>query len=84
MDEQALTVKQLAEWLQVSEWKARELGKDFLFPSFRVGNRHRFWRSDVPEHLNQAHDPWKQSPQSLGRRRKRDGAATSQLRQMRS
>lgn len=83
-DSEALDVSGLARWLRISEWKARELGKDPLFPSFRVGNRHRFWPSEVREHLAQPCDPWKQSPQSLGRRRTRDGDAPSQLRLMRS
>lgn len=84
MDEQALTVVELAAWLRISEWKARELGKDPLFPSFRNGNQHRFWPSEVKAWTQQPRDPWKQSPQSLGRRRKRDGDGPSQLRQMRS
>lgn len=70
-DSQALDVHGLATWLGVSEWKARELGKDPLFPSFRVGHRHRFWPSEVKSHLAQPRDPWKQSPQSLARRRNR-------------
>lgn len=84
MEEQALTVTELAAWLQISEWKARELGKDPLFPSFRNGNQHRFWPSEVKAWTQQPRDPWKQSPQSLGRRRKMDGDGPSQLRQMRS
>lgn len=84
MDEQALTVAELAAWLRISEWKARELGKDPLFPSFRNGNQHRFWPSEVKAWTQQPRDPWKQSPQSLGRRRKRDGDGPSQFRQMRS
>jgi hypothetical protein len=81
-DSQALDVPGLAKWLNISEWKARELGNDPLFPSFRVGREHRFWPSEVRAHLKQPRDPWKQSPQSLGRRR--DGGGPSQLRRMRS
>lgn len=83
-DSRALDVAGLAHWLNISEWKARELGKDSLFPSFRVGREHRFWPSDVRAFLSQPRDPWKQSPQSLGRKRKRDGDLPSQLRRMRS
>jgi len=81
-DSQALDVYGLARWLSISEWKARELGKDPLFPSFRNGNRHRFWPSEVRAHLAQPRDPWKQSARSLGRKRKRDGDGPSQLRRM--
>jgi len=84
MDEQALKVTELAAWLQISEWKARELGKDPLFPSFRNGNQHRFWPSEVKAWTQQPRDPWKQSARSLGRKRNRDGEGPSQLRQMRS
>lgn len=45
MEEQAIDVAELAGMLSISEWKARELGKDLLFPSFRDGNQHRFWPS---------------------------------------
>ncbi|WP_148058367.1 AlpA family transcriptional regulator [Curtobacterium sp. PhB78] len=87
MDDEAMDIHDLARWLKISEAKAYELATDPMFPSFRVGNRHRFWPSEVKAHLQrerEQRDPWKQSPQSLGRRRKRDGAAPSQLRQMRS
>lgn len=83
-DSEALDVAGLAAWLRISEWKARELGKDPLFPSFRVGGRHRFWPSEVRAYLSQPRDPWKQSPQSLGRKRKRDGDGPSHLRLVRS
>lgn len=82
-----MDVAELAQMLRISEWKARELGKDPMFPSFRVGNRHRFWPAEVREHLKREReqlDPWKQSARSLGRKRKRDGDGPSQLRRMRS
>lgn len=79
-DDRAFDVHDLASWLGISEWKARELGKDPSFPSFRIGNRHRYWPSEVMAHLARPRDPWKQSPQSLGHKRKRDGDAPSQLR----
>ncbi len=66
-----MDIHELARWLRISEWKARELGKDPLFPSFKVGNRHRFWRSEVQTYLTQPRDPWKQSARSLGRKRNR-------------
>jgi hypothetical protein len=68
-DSQALDVPGLAWWLNISQWKARELGNDLLFPSFRVGREHRFWSSEVRAYLSEPQDPWKQSPQSLGRKR---------------
>ena len=71
MIEQAIDVHQLAQMLSISEWKARELGKDPLFPSFRNGNQHRFWPSEVKAWTQQPRDPWKQSARSLGRKRSR-------------
>ncbi|GGL88674.1 hypothetical protein GCM10009706_29160 [Curtobacterium citreum] len=82
-DSEALDVARLAAWLRISEWKARDLGNDPQFPSIRVGRQHRFWPSEVRAYLSQPRDPWKQSPQSLGRKRKRDGDGPSQLRRMR-
>ena len=87
MDENALTIQQLMEWLNISQSKAYELATDPLFPKFRIGRTYRFWPSEVRayfQHAEESRDPWKQSPQSLGRRRSRDGGAQSQLRQMRS
>jgi hypothetical protein len=69
--ETALDVHGLAEMLNVSTDKAYQLGNDPLFPSFRVGNRHRFWPSEVRAHLALPRDPWKQSARSLGRKRNR-------------
>jgi predicted DNA-binding transcriptional regulator AlpA len=85
MNERAITVAELARMLRISEWKARELGKDPTFPSFRVGGQHRFWPSEVREHLQrerEQRDPWKQSARALGRKRKRDRDGPSQLRVM--
>jgi hypothetical protein len=72
MDENAVDVNGLAKLLSISVWKARELGNDPSFPSFRMGRAHRFWPSEVREHLQrerEMRDPWKQSRQSLGRKR---------------
>lgn len=69
--ETALTVLGLAEMLNISTDKAYQLGNDPIFPSFRVGNRHRFWPSEVKAHLALPRDPWKQSARSLGRKRNR-------------
>jgi len=69
MDEEAIDVHELARRLAISEWKAYDLAADPLFPSFRVGNRHRFWRSEVLAYLAQPRDPWKQSTRSRARRR---------------
>lgn len=69
--ETALDVHGLAEMLGISTDKAYQLGNDPLFPSFRVGNRHRFWPSAVKEFTQQPRDPWKQSARSLGRKRNR-------------
>ncbi|MBT2501428.1 AlpA family transcriptional regulator [Curtobacterium sp. ISL-83] len=84
ISERALDVHGLASWLGISTDKAYQLGNDPLFPSFRVGNRHRFWPSEVKAWTQQPRDAWKQSARSLGRKRKRDGDAPSQLRRMRS
>lgn len=70
-DEDAIDVAGLAKMLRISKWKARELGKDPLFPSFRNGNQHRFWPSEVRAYTKQPRDPWKQSARSLGRKRNR-------------
>ena len=83
-DRQALDVHGLARWLNISTDKAYQFGNDPLFPSFRVGNRHRFWPSEVKAHLALPPDPWKQSARSLGRKRNRDGDGPSQLRRMQS
>jgi hypothetical protein len=69
--EKAIDTAGLAQMLRISEWKAREHGKDPLFPSFREGNQHRFWPSEVRAHLALPQDPWKQSARSLGRKRSR-------------
>lgn len=67
--ETALDVRGLAEMLNVSTDKAYELGNDPLFPSFRIGNRHRFWPGQVREHLARPTDEWSQSNRSRGRKR---------------
>ncbi|QHF19827.1 hypothetical protein GTU71_02440 [Rathayibacter sp. VKM Ac-2762] len=67
--EQAIDAVGLAQMLSISVWKARELGKDPMFPSFRLGNEHRYWPSAVREYLSRPVDPWKQSARSLGRKR---------------
>lgn len=69
--ETAIDTAGLAQMLRISEWKAREHGKDPLFPSFREGNQHRFWPSEVKAYTQQPRDPWKQSARSLGRKRNR-------------
>lgn len=69
--ETALDVAGLAEMLSISTDKAYQLGNDPMFPSFRVGNRHRFWPSEVKAYLARPRDPWKQSARSLGRKRSR-------------
>ncbi|WP_416394240.1 MULTISPECIES: helix-turn-helix domain-containing protein [unclassified Curtobacterium] len=83
MEENALTVQQLMDWLNISQSKAYELATDPFFPKFRVGRAYRFWPSEVREYfqrMEDLRDPWKQSPQSLGRRRRRDGDASSRAR----
>jgi len=69
--EQAIDTSQLAQMLSISVWKAREHGKDPLFPSFQEGKQYRFWPSEVRAYLQQPRDPWKQSARSLGRKRSR-------------
>lgn len=65
----ALDVRGLAEMLNISTDKAYQLGNDPTFPSFKVGNRHRFWPEEVREFYKRPRDPWKQSAKSLGRKR---------------
>lgn len=67
--ENPITIRELAEKLNVSTDKAYQLGNDPLFPSFRVGNRHRFMWSDVLAHLQRPTDDWAQSARSRGRKR---------------
>lgn len=67
--ERAIDAVGLSQMLGISVWKAREHGKDPLFPSFREGNEHRFWPSAVREYVTRPRDPWKQSARSLGRKR---------------
>lgn len=67
--ERAIDAEGLAQMLGISLWKARENGKDPLFPSFKQGNNHRFWPSEVREYLARPVDGWKQSSRSRGRKR---------------
>jgi hypothetical protein len=68
-DEQALDAAGLAQMLRISLWKAREHGKDPLFPSFREGRNHRFWPSEVKAWTKRPSDDWNQSNRSRGRKR---------------
>jgi hypothetical protein len=68
-DENAIDAEGLAQMLSISLWKAREHGKDPLFPSFREGRQHRFWPSEVREWTKRPQDDWAQSAKSRGRRR---------------
>lgn len=68
-DEDAIDVLGLMQMLKIGSAKAYQLGNDPLFPSFKVGNRHRFWPDEVREFYKRPKDPWKQSAKSLGRKR---------------
>lgn len=67
--EQAVDAAGLAQMLSISLWKAREHGKDPLFPSFREGRQHRFWPSEVIAYTKRPTDDWAQSARSRGRKR---------------
>lgn len=59
-DERALDVTALSAWLNISVWKARELGKEPSFPSFKIGRAHRFWPSEVRSYFaQQQKDLWR-------------------------
>lgn len=71
MDESAIDVTELAAWLKVSRDTAYGLARDPLFPSFRVGNRHRFWPSEVKAYLATPFDLWaKPSRRKVDRNRR--------------
>ena len=49
MDEQTLTVKQVARYLQVNERTIYELAQAGKIPSFKVAGAWRFWKQEIDE-----------------------------------
>lgn len=49
MDEKALTVKQVAEYLQVNERTIYKLAQTGKMPCFRVAGTWRFWKREIDE-----------------------------------
>lgn len=49
MKERALTVKQVAEYLQVNERTIYKLAQNGKIPCFKVAGTWRFWKRDIEE-----------------------------------
>ncbi|PIU67940.1 MAG: DNA-binding protein [Armatimonadetes bacterium CG07_land_8_20_14_0_80_40_9] len=49
MEEKALTVKQIAEYLQVNERTIYKLAQTGKIPCFKVAGTWRFWKRDIEE-----------------------------------
>ncbi len=49
MDEKALTVKQVAEYLQVNERTIYKLAQAGNIPCFKVAGTWRFWKREIDE-----------------------------------
>ena len=49
MKEKALTVKQVAEYLQVNERTIYKLAQAGKIPCFKVASTWRFWKKDIEE-----------------------------------
>lgn len=49
MKEKALTVKQVAEYLQVNERTIYKLAQAGKIPCFKVAGTWRFWKRDIDE-----------------------------------
>jgi len=47
MDERALTVRQVAEYLQVNERTIYKLAQASKIPSFKVAGTWRFWKREI-------------------------------------
>jgi excisionase family DNA binding protein len=53
MDKEVLTVKQVAEFLQMDERTIYKLAKQGGIPSFRVSNQWRFLKKDIESWVEQ-------------------------------
>jgi len=49
MEEKALTVKQVAEYLQVNERTIYKLAQAAKIPCFKVAGTWRFWKREIDE-----------------------------------
>ena len=49
MEEKALTVKQVAEYLQVNERTIYKLAQTGKIPCFKVAGTWRFWKREIDE-----------------------------------
>lgn len=79
MTDDSTTDKPLEEWVDVAAVAAhlhltvdtvRTHAKTGQIPGVRIGKRWRFRLSDIDAYLSRPRDPWAQSNQSRGRRRK--------------
>lgn len=69
-DEAAVGIVSIAELLDVSVDTAYRKAKLGEIPGFKVGNRWRFFPSQVREFVSKPADPWAYSPQSRAARRR--------------
>lgn len=69
IDEQAATVAEIAEMLNVSTDTVYTKAQAGDIPAFKVGRVWRFYRSQVNAALAEPVDPWRRSSHSRARRR---------------
>jgi len=68
-NEKAIDIHGLAEMLSIHKSTAYVRAAEPDFPTMRVGNRYRFFPSEVRSYLARPVDPWQQSSRSRGRKR---------------
>jgi hypothetical protein len=68
-DEEAIDIHGLAKMLSIHMSTAYVRAGEPDFPTMRVGNRYRFFPSEVRAYFARPVDPWQQSARSLGRKR---------------
>lgn len=69
MNENAVDAKTVAAYLGISLDTVYSHAQSESIPAFKVGNRWRFFISEIDAHRRKPQEMWAQSAQSLGRRR---------------
>jgi excisionase family DNA binding protein len=62
--------KVIAAHLGIAVYTVYQHASTGKIPGVKVGSQWRFKISEVDAYLNRPRDPWQQSPQSLGRKRR--------------
>jgi excisionase family DNA binding protein len=70
MTEQAVDSKALAEHMRTTVYTVCRYARTGKIPAFKWGSEWRFYVSEVDAHVHAPKDPWLQSAQSRGRKRK--------------